>query len=146
MGWQIISHLSPKIQWVVQVKQGTGVYQSEGFLSRLTLEKVASEPTRKHKALFQFPSGGRSISITTSTQPAFATTYTHVFSMATSIVARKMKSQAQRLGWQLQDETKQNRTMIQRFSQSGKTLDLAIVPVNSGKSWVFANEVKRDDQ
>ncbi len=145
-GWQMISRLTLRDQWVVQVKSDATGRGSEGLISQMMLQPN-EQPGRIAKQNFMpMPHGGVLVSSTHSENPTSARTQTQIFSGRPKSVADQYKKYAVDQGWSLQDEYVHGSSVAQRFERSKRKLDVALVESAYGKTLVFVSEVVNEIQ
>jgi len=144
-GWTMISRLMPEYQWVVQIRSNTSGSGSEGYLSamKLTGSSALSKLSKPfHSKFTEAIRGGDLLSSTESIKPRLARTQLHLYPQSPGRVASQFKSHMAAKGWSLQDEYSHQGTVTQRFENTKRQIDLAIVSHSGGKTLVFLNEVQ----
>ncbi len=144
-GWSIISRITEKYQWVVQVKPKSVGSGSEGYLSKMEL-KQSHGPVHQARVFTKPPLGGEEISVTQSYDPTQAQTQVLLYNGQPKQVARRVHRHYSQSGWSAQDQFEHKQTITLRLQAADRWLDISVVSISASRSMVLLNEVIRNEQ
>lgn len=140
-GWQMISQIDDKYQQVVQVRESSRNSGSEGMISLMPLFQSSKGADPTDTSFTPTMQDAELLSTNYSYSPTPARTQTQVFSGLPITVARRFKVYVKKHDWILQDEYRHKNTVIQRFENSQRQLDVAFVGISGSKTLVFVSEM-----